>query len=364
MTPVLRPLLEKVIQNLAAETGGFQVDVLTPPTDEPGEVSWKPDAVVTLRPLSGPPVALSVAIRSRLNPAEALPLVARMAQGPRGTPLLFCPSVSPRVAEICRERGVGFLDAAGNCRIAAPGLFVQFTGKPGVKPDTRPAVDAFAPRSSRIVRRLLTGPLRGWQVQELAREAKVSLGLASKVKHALVEEAFVVEQGRRLHVPDPERLLREWRGHYDPNRGGETRIQLSVPLLEVERRLAEACEGLGVGYALTQFSGASRTAPSVKPSRATIYLADRAEAVFAALKWRPAERGGNVAVWAPYDESVFWGATEVEGLAVVSPLQLYLDLSAGGEEGQAAAEVILRDKIAPAWGLNHAGSTAEESCVF
>ncbi len=141
--------------------------------------------------------------------------------------------------------------------------------------------------------------------------------------------------------------------------GGETRIQLSVPLLEVERRLAEACEGLGVGYALTQFSGASRTAPSVKPSRATIYLADRAEAVFAALKWRPAERGGNVAVWAPYDESVFWGATEVEGLAVVSPLQLYLDLSAGGEEGQAAAEVILRDKIAPAWGLNHAGSTAE-----
>jgi hypothetical protein len=102
--------------------------------------------------------------------------------------------------------------------------------------------------------------------------------------------------------------------------------------------------GLDVRYALTQFSGASCV-----PSRFTIYLGDRAEEVFAALAWRPAERGGNVAVWTPYHGSAFWGTRKVRGMTVASPLQLYLDLVAAGDEGLAAAETIFCTELEPAW---------------
>jgi hypothetical protein len=297
----------------------------------------------------GAAVTIEVEARLRLYPAEAVPVVQRVSAGAQGTPLLFCPAISPRVAEICRDRGVGFLDQAGNCRIPAPGLFIQISGKPTVRPDTRPAVDAFAPRSSRVVRTLLTEPSRRWQVQELAREAQVSLGLASRIKEKLLEEAFAQEQGRRLYVPDPRRLLQEWVSNYDPRREGETRLQIGVPLDVGAARLAEACKDLGVDYALTQFSGAARIDRGIAPLRTTAYIADRLKEVLRYLKWKPTEGAGNVALWTPYDESVFWQARKVGGMRVVSALQLYLDLTAAGDVGRAAAQTILREEIEPLW---------------
>jgi hypothetical protein len=338
-------LAQQVLNRISLESGAFTLTALDRPQENRGEGGWTPELVAVLAPHpSGPPVSLAIAVRSRINPAEAMPLTARMA-GAKTTPVLFCPAVSPRVAEICRDRGVGFLDEAGNCRISAPGLFLYVTGKGNARPDTRPAVDVFAPRSSRLIRLLLTEPARGWQVQELAREAIVSLGLASKVKQTLVEEAFVVEQARRLLVPDPTRLLREWSEHYAPARTGESHFEIGGPLFDAERRLADACKGLNVPYALTQFSGAFRITDSVRLRRATIYLEDRVEEVLSSLKWPRVERGGKVTIWRPYDVSVFWGTRQVDGMTVVSPLQLYLDLVAAGEEGHAAAETILRKEL-------------------
>ena len=155
--------------------------------------------------------------------------------------------ISPRVAELCQEHKVNYLDGVGNCRVVSPGLFIQMSGRPNRRAPVHAAADPFSKKSSRIVRTILTHPGRAWQVQQLAKAAGVSLGLASKVKKGLVEEAYLEERDRLLYLRDPESLLQGWAAQYRPH---VTRLQLfamSRPP-ETEGRLADWCRANGVVY--------------------------------------------------------------------------------------------------------------------
>ena len=101
---------------------------------------------------------------------------------PDGVPTLCSRIISERVAELCRAQGVSYLDEAGNCRLSAPGFFLQVEGRKPVRAAQPAQIDLFAVKSSRIARVLLGSPRRGWQLQELADEAQVSIGLVAKVK--------------------------------------------------------------------------------------------------------------------------------------------------------------------------------------
>src|SRR5262245_39477778 len=116
--------LREALERLATETGAFTVTSCRPP-DDSRSGDWTPDRIAELTPHSGgPPARLAVVARKRINPGEALRLLDKIAPAAGETPVLYSPAVSARTAELCRDRGVGFLDEAGNCRISAPGLFV------------------------------------------------------------------------------------------------------------------------------------------------------------------------------------------------------------------------------------------------
>jgi hypothetical protein len=51
----------------------------------------------------------------------------------------------------------------------------------------------------------------------------------------------------------------------------------------------------------------------------------------------------------PYDEGVFYGSKEVERAPIVSPLQLYLDLTQTKGRGEEAASAILEEVIKRLW---------------
>ena len=53
--------------------------------------------------------------------------------------------------------------------------------------------------------------------------------------------------------------------------------------------------------------------------------------------------GGNVSIVLPYDEGVFYGACKVNGLNVVSEVQLHVDLLNYPARGEEAAEALLRE---------------------
>lgn len=339
------------LRRLADETGAFSIArVVTEPTRQ-GSAMWRPDVVAKLKLKDkASPVTLEIEAKKRLTPAEALATFERMEARRGKAVLVLCsPSISERVAEMCRKRGVSYLDEAGNCRIVAPGLFIQIEGRGNVRPDTRPTIDVFATKSSRIVRILLSNPKRGWQVQALAKEAQISLGLASKAKRALLERAFAEEREGLLFAREPEQLLRAWSNQYDVSKSKRIGLYALDSLPEVEKRIGEWCSGKGIRYALTQYSGAWRMAPMVRYNRSSVYVESSPRELIAALGSKPVNTGANLFLWTPYDPSVFYDLREVEGLSVVSPIQLYLDLIGEPGRGEEAAQEILQRQIRPTW---------------
>ena len=353
------------LRRLGQETGAFSVAEVAMECAGPSVGAWRPDVEATVTLNNGARLHMKIEVRSRVNPAEALGMVKRMNAEKGESVLVLCsPAVSPRVAELCRENGIGYLDEAGNCRILGDGFFIQIEGRGNTRPDTRPSADPFSPKSSRIVRVLLTQPFRGWQVQELAEEAQVSLGLASKVKVALTGQAFVEERERRLFVRDPVGLLRAWSAKYELQ-AQQLPLYVMAKTKEAEEKVAEWCRANQVRYALTQYSGAWRTAPMVRYDRSTIYLAGdlgtwSIEPLLDFIGAKRVETGANIALWLAGDPAVFYDMRSVSGLNVVSPLQLYLDLRRLAGRGEEAAQEVFEREIAPSF-LDPRQSKAEES---
>ena len=121
------------VRRLGEETAAFKVAKVV--EAEPGRGDRRPmewDYVITL---SAKPdnrrVDLFVQTRQQLSPQTVLGVFPKLKWVPPDGILVICaPYISPRVAELCREQNVSYLDGVGNCRIAAPGLFVNVSGRP------------------------------------------------------------------------------------------------------------------------------------------------------------------------------------------------------------------------------------------
>ena len=330
------------VEALGTETGAFRIATSECGGRFPrGGDEW--DVVLRLvRDRTAERITLLVECREYLSPKNALALLASRRVPRDAKLLLFSPAISKRVADICRERNVGYLDAAGNCLLQAEGLFIERSGRGNARPDTRPVRRLFAPKASRIVRVMLTEPRRRWQVQELARAARVSLGLAAKVKETLVTEGYAIERDRLLLLASPRALLDAWSRVYAPP--GE-QIDLHVPDKAADVAVARWLEANAVRYGLTQLAGAAR-AMGLAPVREFVFWMERPPpAAWATLQQQTTgervESDGNVVLWLADDEAVFDGVRLLGGppLATVSPLQLYLDLRLLDDGGLAADEL-------------------------
>src|SRR5438874_2517342 len=131
------------LRRLAEETAAFEVTSVLDGQSGEGR-GW--DSVITLSvPPDGRRVELYVQTRPHLSPQAALSVLRnRQWVPPNGAMLVCSPYISARVAELCREQGVGYLDSAGNCRITAPGLLLHVSGRPNRPPPTKAAVDPFS----------------------------------------------------------------------------------------------------------------------------------------------------------------------------------------------------------------------------
>ncbi|HQU42061.1 MAG TPA: type IV toxin-antitoxin system AbiEi family antitoxin [Pirellulales bacterium] len=350
----LQLFARNLLEHLGSETGAFRLTRSVFNAKFPARNGRMWDVAAELK-CSGrsEPATLLVECRKQVSPAIAIGMLDASASVPSGASMvLFSPSISPRVAEICRQRHVSYLDAAGNCLLRAAGLYIERSGRDNVRRDTRPLRRLFSEKSSRVIRALLTEPHKGWQVQELAAVAEVSLGLASKVKQALLTQAYATKRDRLLFVRDPGALLAAWTGAY---RARAEAVRLFVPGTATQAEMAVAgwLEAHSVRFALTQYSGAWRTAPMVRLSRATMWVEPLPPGVWTDFKrttnGERVESGENIVLWQTDDPAVFDGSRPLgePPLPTVSPLQLYLDLKLLVGRGEEAAEAIYDREIAP-----------------
>jgi len=320
-----------------------------------GSVRNSYDLAIQLVPTNGGrQIRLLIEAKERVSPLMAIGILERMAGSrAKGIPTLCSRIISERVAELCRTKGVSYLDEAGNCWLSAPGFFLQVEGKKPVRSMKQPQVDPFAIKSSRIVRVLLGSPKRGWQVQELADEAQVSLGLVAKVKQALLEQAFVEERERLVYLRDPKGLLEAWAANYKVI-GERVSLYVMQKTNEAERTIAHWCSDNKVGYALTKLAGAWQLAPSVRYNQSTVIVEskkgfDVVNELVQKLKAKQVDSGSNLVLVVPEDSFVLYQSHKIHNIQVASPVQVYLDLCKQPGRSEEAAQEILKREIMPTW---------------
>jgi len=79
------------------------------------------------------------------------------------------------------------------------------------------------------------------------------------------------------------------------------------------------------------------------------YVADFDEKAISDLSLKAVKSGGNLLLFSPYDEGLFYGSAEVDGLRVASEIQIYLDVQGFLGRGEEAAEVLYEGIADKAW---------------
>jgi hypothetical protein len=298
-------------------------------------------------------VTLQVAVKSKGEPRlarDAVNLLARYRDLVPGSYGVFAaPYVSSASARLCSDDGIGYLDLAGNCRLAFGTVLITREGKANPFGERRTLRSLFSPRAERVLRVLLDFPGRRWKTQTLAGEAGVSLGQVSNVRRLLADREWVRTEPAGLVLDDPSGLLTEWARNYRTERNVVRAFYAMKSVPEMEQQLGALCQEQGLQYALTGFSAAARWAPVVTYSRVSAYVSGDIEGVVRGLGLKEVPTGANLSLLRPYDEGVFHGQRSVDGVRLVSPVQAYLDLSCVKGRGEEAASALLEKEIRPRW---------------
>ena len=262
-------------------------------------------------------------------------------------PLFFSPYIGERTAQLCRQAGIGYFDETGNCWISYKTILIsQYSN---VKPPAprRKSRQLFAPKSMRIIRALLSQPLKGWHQSELAKEVKISLGLVNRIIRRLLESAFLTLVNGRVYLKDRKALLDEWVKAEDLQNNPAIEYYAAEPLPQFEQRLDELSRKENFQYSLTMFAGARYRAPFVRINRLHAYVQGDIAAVAHSLGLKAVSSGGNVLLIPAPDEGVFYGNSRIHDRNIVSDVQLYVDLKNAHGRGEEQAEAVAERCLQP-----------------
>ena len=294
--------------------------------------------------------------------AEGQPRVARFAamelkhqvnQNKDMYGVFSAPFISDESKQICKDNNIGFLDLAGNYLFSFDTIYLNREGQINPNPSTRPLKSVFSTKSTRILRVLLCSPKKEWYVQDLAKEAEISIGQASNIKQQLLDwelfEEKVVGRKTKLVLSKPELLLQKWSENYSYTRNKSRNFYATDEVATLENNIINYFLRGRAQYAFTLTSGASRVAPFLRYSRIYFYMQGDLDRLVKDLGWKEVGTGPNITILEPYDEGIFYQTQEINQAKIVSNVQLYLDLQTLEARGKEAAQYLLEQKLRKEW---------------
>ncbi len=245
-------------------------------------------------------------------------------------PVLAAPYLSPERQALCRDSGIFFVDLSGNIYIAYRSFYIERVGFPNKYPEKRQRRGPFSDKASLILRELLKNRNRQWGIRELAQKIALDPGYASRMAKSLEESGYVARSNRKLSIRSPKEILDDWVRVYDLKKNELIPFFIQASSVEsIVQRLREIKLPRKMKYALSVQAGASLVAPYAVYKEVHVYVENRQgiEHFIKELDLRGATQGANlVLMLSYYKHSVFYDFREINGLRVVSDIQLYLDL--------------------------------------
>ena len=274
---------------------------------------------------------------------------------PDSIPVLVVPYLGDRGQQTCRAEGIGYIDLSGNCYLRWNSVYIDRV-REGARPSIpKRAPSLFSDKASLVIRSALDSLGRPQQVRELARQLGLSPAWVSEVLKRLISAGYAARVDERTVISRPLDLLSDWAESYSFARRNDLRsffCEAQTPEQVIDRVASVPAPAAG-RYALTLHAGASLVAPFSKYHEVHIYvdpsgLREETESQWIrALGLRPVEAGANVYLaWPYYKEGAFYGARQINGVWVVSDVQLYVDLYNYPLRGREQAEYLLSNRLA------------------
>ncbi|MBF0556649.1 MAG: hypothetical protein HQK96_19200 [Nitrospirae bacterium] len=341
----LRDVLEQVpfinIQSIEREKhiGKFIVGIFVNITIG----SSKEQSLIVELNSNGQPRFARIAINQLLRYREACP---------EAYLIFMAPYISPQTADICKEDGIGHIDFAGNCFISFGELYIKQIGEQNTHATRRDLISLFAVKSSRVLRVLLGSPWKVWRMQEIADEARVSLGQVGNVYKLLLDREWIKKDHDGVSLIEPCKLLNDWANAYTFRKNELYNYFSPTSIPEIEAYIADICTAKGIEYALTGFSAAARLIPTINCTYPMVYVNSIEDVVSSLVLKDPKgglKTGKLFTLLLPYDSGVLYGTRVIEDIKVVSPMQAYIDIKRYRGEWEKAADAIMENIIKPEW---------------
>lgn len=260
-------------------------------------------------------------------------------------PILVASFFSESKQRFLRDSGIGYIDMAGNAWIISKGVFLdRCVKKPSQKP-TQVSQFRFSDKATLVIRMLFSGASLGVrQISALLKEKGFQLtpGYVSKTVASLMQDQYAIkEDSGKVRLIRRNLLLEDWTASYVLKARRQPVEGWYYPEADMDvlaRLIGNELVGSG---ALTDRSGASFVDPYAPFDTVDILLKDHPSVVekLYVIGAEPVDRGANINLHTPaYPVSSFFGVHDVQGVPIVSDLQLYLDLRCQPKRGQEAAD--------------------------
>ncbi len=304
------------------------------------------DAIVRF---AGAEAKVTIEFKSRANAASAWQAVHSSNRLGAAPVLLVADETTVEARDILREHGIALVDGLGNAHIELPGLLLHLQGgkRPRRDPPTR-----LAGKAGTVAQALLLDPERVWQVNEIARHAHVSAGLAHRVLARLDREGVTETEGsgplRVRRVVSPAALLDLWAEEDHPRVERTAGHLLARTPEQLMSKLRVKLDDHVVEYAVTGAAAASLLAPFVTAvpvidvwTSASINPKEWFDAIGA----ERVESGQNIALLQAKHDGPLAFRERFEGISVANKFRVYADLLADPRRGAEQAKHLRNEVI-------------------
>ncbi len=262
-------------------------------------------------------------------------------------PVYLSDFIGIRSRNICKEFDIGYIDLLGNVFISLDKLHIEKESARGLNRERRELKNLFSPVSTRIIRKMLVRNDLSWTTKSLSEKTGASIGLTHKVVKKLIDMRYLERDNDfKLRITDKSRLLDDWSDEYDFHVNSVlTLYSFQNDRVKLLKKIKNTSDLIDSKYALTLHSGGELVAPYVRSSEIHVYVNGKIDDWIEKLDLRPVDSGGNFNLVKPYDPGVLDDLQIIDGISVVSNIQLYLDLCNYPKRGREQADVIRERKI-------------------
>jgi hypothetical protein len=265
--------------------------------------------------------------------------------------LIASPSMSESSRQLCKQADIGFIDLVGNFFLSAGPLYFDIAKARRVSyPMRRGTRNLYRGKSKRVLKILLSDPLKPAKLKDVSKIACCSVGQVSYVLQELRSEGLAekIEVGTVLKKPG--RLLKMLAGETKRDYEKQRKIfhgfstEKSPDLME---RLSAYCEARGLDYAFALMNGLESHERNLIEEMTAIYVSGDPDDIARDLNIPFAHIGANVFIMRPPSSDntsaggVFYDKRRLSnGIPAVNLIQSYLDFSLYPGRGKEQANFI------------------------